>query len=97
MRNLSKSTFASDPVKFEVVEIDLISEVDGFGRGATHSRGESEEKVVGKGKDVLRLIRPRTRAVRCLGYTHAGGTLCLTRQPEGVAGLVGAAWLWPKQ
>lgn len=44
--NLSKSTFAGNPVKFEVVEIDLTSKVDGFGWGATHSRGESDEEVV---------------------------------------------------
>jgi hypothetical protein len=48
-------------VKFKVVEIDLTSEVDGMGRGATHSEGESDEEVVGEGKDRLWLIRPKTR------------------------------------
>lgn len=44
--DLSKRTFARDPVEFEVVKIDLTSEVDGLRRGATHSRRKSEEEVV---------------------------------------------------
>ena len=46
--DLAKSTFASDPVKFEVVEIDLISEVDGFRRGATHVEEKAMRKWWGK-------------------------------------------------
>jgi hypothetical protein len=44
--HLSKRTFARDPVEFEVVKIDLTSEVDGLRWGATHSRRKSEEEVV---------------------------------------------------
>ena len=51
--NLSKSTFSGDPVKLEVVEVDLTSKVDGLRGSATHGRG---------GSDVVR----EGRAGRCL-------------------------------
>lgn len=40
-------------MKFEVVKVDFTSEVDGFGRGATHSQGESDEEVTGCGKESM--------------------------------------------
>ena len=55
--DLSKRTFARDPVEFEVVKIDLTSEVDGLGWGATHTVVKVKEGggsgVVAEGKHRL--------------------------------------------